>query len=51
VASRNRRLDQRLLHGVLGHREVGPAADEDADHLRHERPDVVDHSVIVAGTP
>ena len=32
------RLEQRLLHGVLSRREVGAATDEDADHLRHERP-------------
>ena len=30
------RLDQRLLHGVLGRREVVSAADEDTEHLRTE---------------
>ena len=33
-------LDEGVLHGVLGRGEVGSAADEDADHLRDERPQV-----------
>ena len=31
-------LDQRVLHGVLGRREVGSATDEDADHAGGEGP-------------
>ena len=32
-------LDQRVLHGVLGRREVGSAADEDPEHARREAPE------------
>jgi hypothetical protein len=49
---RAERPDQRLLHGVLGRREVCAAADEDAQDLRNElpQPNVVDnHSVTVGG--
>jgi hypothetical protein len=28
------RLKQRVLHGILGRREVVPATDKDAEHLR-----------------
>ncbi len=31
-------LDQRLLDGVLGRREVVPATDEDTEHLRGQLP-------------
>jgi hypothetical protein len=31
------RLDESVLDGVLGRREVVAAADEDPDDLRHER--------------
>ena len=46
------RPDHRLLHGVLGRREVRTATDEDAQDLRDElaQLDVVhDHSVMVGG--
>ena len=46
------RPDERLLHGVLGRREVGTATDEDAQDLRDELAelDVVHgHSVTVGG--
>ena len=33
------RLDQRVLHRVLGRREVGSAADEDPQHTRGEAPE------------
>ena len=45
--------DERLLHRVLGRREVGTATDEDAQDLRDEltQLDVVhDHSVTVGGS-
>jgi hypothetical protein len=53
------RLDERVLHGVLGRREVGPAADEDGEHARREAPEqglvhlvhLEGHSVIVGDTP
>ena len=49
------RLDQGVLHGVLGRREVGSAADEDPEHARREAPeqDLVHpdgHSVMVGGS-
>ena len=49
------RLDQCVLDGVLGRREVGSAADEDAEHARREAPeqDLVHrrgHSVMVGGS-
>src|SRR5262249_49783520 len=41
------RPDQRLLHGILGRREVGAAPDEDADRGRHELPQQrLVHSVV-----
>ena len=46
------RPDERLLHRVLGRREVGAATDEDAQHLGDElaQLDVVHgHSVTVGG--
>jgi hypothetical protein len=50
------RLDQRVLNGVLGRREVGSAADEDPEHARREAPEqdlvhVGGHSVMVGDTP
>ena len=36
VLPRRERPDERLLHGVLGRREVGAATDEDAQDLRDE---------------
>ena len=33
------RLDQGVLHGVLGRREIGSAADEDSEHARREAPE------------
>nr|BFF22481.1 hypothetical protein GCM10025732_04460 [Glycomyces mayteni] len=47
-------LQERVLDGVLGRREVGSAADEDAQHLRGEVPQqvVTDHGYsTVEGTP
>ena len=47
------RPDERLLHRVLGRREVCSATDEDAQHLRDERTqlDLVHrHSVTVGGS-
>lgn len=49
-------LDQGVLYGVLGRREVGSAADEDAEHARREAPEqeVIHwrgHSVMVGDTP
>ena len=52
VLPRGERSDERLLHGVLGRREVGSATDEDAQHLWDELAelDLVDgHSVTVGG--
>ena len=52
VLPRRERPDERLLHGVLGRREVGAATDEDAQDLRDElaQLDVVHgHSVTVGG--
>ena len=49
---RGQRPDERLLHGVLGRREVSTATDEDAQDPRDERTqlDVVHgHSVTVGG--
>jgi hypothetical protein len=46
------RTDQRLLHGVLGRREVGSATDEDAQHLGDELAELDvahDQSVMVGG--
>jgi hypothetical protein len=41
-------LDQGVLHGVLGSREVGPAPDEDTDHRGYEIPQQrLVHSVTV----
>src|SRR6478609_6461797 len=37
-------LDERLLHGVLGRREVCAATDEDTDHLRDQGPDEFIHA-------
>ncbi len=50
------RLDQRVLHGVLGRREVGSAADEDGEDTRGEaaQEGLVHrgrHSVMVGDTP
>ena len=48
----SQRPDERLLHRVLGRREVGTATDEDAQDLRDEltQLDVVHgHSVTVGG--
>lgn len=53
------RLDQCVLYGVLGRREVGSAADEDREHARceaseqglvHLRGHVGSHSVMVGGS-
>ncbi len=41
------RLDEGLLHGVLGRREVCSATDEDAQDLRRQRPHQVVHPVFV----
>jgi hypothetical protein len=41
------RLDERLLHGVLGRREVCSATDEDAQDLWRQRPDLLVHVVLV----
>ena len=52
VLPRRERPDERLLHRVLGRREVGTATDEDAQDLRDElaQLDVVHgHSVTVGG--
>jgi hypothetical protein len=38
---------QRLLHGVLGRREVGSATDEDPKHCGDQLPQLVAHSVTV----
>ncbi len=50
---RAHRVEQRVLHGVLGRREVGSATDEDADHLRDDLPQgaVVDQSPVAVGAP
>ena len=41
------RLKQRVLHGVLGRREVVPATDEDTEHLRcQDADDVLVHSAV-----
>jgi len=41
-------LDQGVLHGILGRREVGPAPDEDTDHRGYEVPQRrLVHSVTV----
>ena len=44
------RLDQRLLHGVLGRREVVPAPDEDTEHLRREVAQDLPRSLRAPGT-
>jgi hypothetical protein len=33
------RLDERVLHGVLGRRKIGSATDEDSEHARCEAPE------------
>ncbi len=44
-------LDQGVLHGVLGRREVGSATDEDTDHRGHQLPQLrLVHSVTVGGS-
>ena len=41
------RLQQPVLHGILGRREVVPATDEDAEHLRcQDADDVLVHSAV-----
>ena len=48
---RRERPDERLLHRVLGRREVGAATDEDAQHLRDEpaQLDVVHGQSVTVG--
>ena len=43
------RLDEGVLDGVLGRREVGPAADEHRDDRRRERPDQLLVYALVQG--
>ena len=47
VLPRGERSDERLLHGVLGRREVGSATDEDAQHPGDElaQLDLLDRSL------